>query len=701
MAVLQKIRVKFGLAISIIIALALLSFIIDPNTLESALQSMSSKYDVGKIAGKRVSYTDFQENVDKFTTINQIATGSSVQDENTQTQIRNAAWQDFLDRYMFIENAKAAGIRVDKDELYDLLMGSNISPVVEQNRNFAGEDGKYSPEVFQEFVQNAKSDESGRLNTFWNYIQSSVVTQKYYEKYEALLNNSSYMPKVFTDLDIAETNTTVDVEYVPVPFDYKDSTIVVSAKEIQNYYNAHKKEYKQKASRDIEYVVFEVEPSADDVARMAEDMVRLQEEFSAASNVRNFLVKSGSDKPYSERWYSKDELSGNFSSEIADFAFSGSNEVSPIYRSGNLFRVVKTMGSAVMPGSVFVKHIFFRAGNPDAQANADAVMAELKKGGDFAALAAQYSDDKSSASDGSLGSLGWMSQVSKIDGFEPCFSANINKPFVLDSPYGKHVVVVTDRRDVELRKQVAVLEKKAVASNETQNNCYAQANRFASIAGGTLEGYLRAVDSTGVYSHKANRITESTSSFGGVSHAKQITRWAFDAKPGKASEIITIDNNYFFIAALKAVREDGFTPVNEVAATIHETLRSEQLKLNTCKKVAEKIAGLTDLEAVAEACKGSVASREGVSFSVAGGTPALEPAFLGAVSKAPEGEICGPVAGEACVYVFKLSNRKTGSFYTEDDAKAEAEQKARYASQMIIPVMTEAAGVIDNRPRFY
>ena len=34
MAVLEKIRVKFGLVISIIIALALLSFIIDPSTLE-------------------------------------------------------------------------------------------------------------------------------------------------------------------------------------------------------------------------------------------------------------------------------------------------------------------------------------------------------------------------------------------------------------------------------------------------------------------------------------------------------------------------------------------------------------------------------------------------------------------------------------------------------------------------------------------
>ena len=92
MAVLEKIRVKFGLAISIIIALALLSFIIDPNTLGSALQSMSSKYDVGKIAGKSISYTDYQADIDRYTTINQLMTGSSVQNEETQQQIRNAAW---------------------------------------------------------------------------------------------------------------------------------------------------------------------------------------------------------------------------------------------------------------------------------------------------------------------------------------------------------------------------------------------------------------------------------------------------------------------------------------------------------------------------------------------------------------------------------------------------------------------------------
>ena len=74
MAVLEKIRVKFGVLISVIIALALLSFIIDPNTLDSAIHSMSSKYDVGVINGKSIAYTDYLEDVDRYTKIHEIVT---------------------------------------------------------------------------------------------------------------------------------------------------------------------------------------------------------------------------------------------------------------------------------------------------------------------------------------------------------------------------------------------------------------------------------------------------------------------------------------------------------------------------------------------------------------------------------------------------------------------------------------------------
>ena len=112
MAVLETIRVKLGILITVLIAVALLSFIIDPTTLQSVSSSMSSKYDVGEIDGKSISYNDFQADVEKFSTINEIMTGSSVKNEQQQIQIRNTAWQSLIDKYLFIKNAEAAGIHV-------------------------------------------------------------------------------------------------------------------------------------------------------------------------------------------------------------------------------------------------------------------------------------------------------------------------------------------------------------------------------------------------------------------------------------------------------------------------------------------------------------------------------------------------------------------------------------------------------------
>ena len=700
MAVLQKIRVKFGLAISIIIALALLSFIIDPNTLGSALQSMSSKYDVGQIAGKRVSYTDFQENVDKFTTIHQIASGSSVQNEQTQTQIRNAAWQDFVDRYMLTKNARNAGVRVGEEEMVDLTTGNNISPVLAQNPAFQDpETGLYSADALRSFVQdvNSGADESGRGKLFWNYLQNSVLTQKYYDKYGALLLNSNALPKVFADRAVAEANNTATVEYVMVPFNYNDSTVKVTSAEINAYYKAHKKDYKQTAGRDIEYVVYEVTPSEADVNAANEEIEARIAEFGSTTNMKAFLLRN-SESGYSEHWYTRNELASNLSSDIADFVFGGSNGVSPVYKSGNMFRAVRVMDSAMVPDSVYVKHILLQGAN--AKQQADSLCGVVAKGGNFANLAALYSVDKSSADGGEMGNLGWFTQTYTIPGFESVVTADLNKPFVLNTQYGTHVVMVTKRTKPVAKKQVAVLEKTAVPSQETYNAVYNKANRFASIAGNTLEGYRRAVDSTGVYSHPMNNVTEATSNYGSISQAKEITRWVFDNKPGKASNIITVNNNYFFVVALKDAREEGFRSVKDVAPAISEILRDRKLAEASKKDVEAKIAGLSTLEQVAEAFDASVTTREDVAFNSTG-APAVEPALLGAASVAPEGQICGPVAGESCVYVFQVSNRETGSFYTEEDAQNNEKQKIQYAAQMIVPTMMEYDDVKDNRARFF
>jgi len=691
MAVLEKIRVKFGLAISIIIALALLSFIIDPSTLESALNSMSSKYDVGQIAGKSISYTDFQAEVDRYTTINELLGAS--RDEETQKQIRNAAWQELLDRYMFVENAKDAGITVGEDEMLSLMSGEYVSSALAQNPVFMDENGVFSADRVKAFIQNVDADESGQLRTYWNYVQNTVHNQQYYAKYGALFTTSGSDNALQLAQAVEEGNTTADVDYFMVyyPLNDVDSTITVSDDEVRAYYKAHKDLFKQKANREIEYVVFEVVPSAADIAATSDAMTEAFDEFATTDNMRAFLLKN-SDRGQDNYWYKAGELA-TINAELDNQIFAG-NKLTQIITDGNTFYAGREMASKMMPDSAFVKHILLQGEN--AAQVADSLVNVLKKGGNFANLAATYSADQGSAADGELGSIGWMTQTYMIPGFEDVFDAKVGSPYVLTTQYGTHVVLVSNKTKPVAKKQVAILEKTALASKETFNSFYSQANTFATLAGGTYEGYQKALDSTKVYSHPAT-ITEATANYGAIDNAKEVTRWAFDNKPGKTSNIITVDNNYFFVATVKEANKEGYASVQKMAPQIYQVLLSKKQQEASTKQVAEKIAGAASLEEAAERLGVTVEHRDALSL----GSSSVEPALIGAIAAAKEGEIFGPVAGMMGSYVVRVANKEVGSFYSEADAKNLATQKAQYLSQMILSVMSEYDNVKDNRERFF
>ena len=697
MAVLEKLRVKFGMAVSIIIAIGLLSFIIDPNEVISAFNGMSSKYDVGEINGKSVSYNNFQEDIQKFTTINEFMNGSSAQGAEQQAQIRNAAWQDLIYRYLFDEKAAEAGIRVGDAEMVDLTSGNMLSPLISQNPAFMDENGKFSKANLVQMVNNLDSDQSGNLRLYWNYLQSSIYNQQLFSKYGSLFTQSNVVTPMMLKRTMAENNNTVDVDFVMVPFGYQqDSTIVVSDSEIKSYYNSHKKFYKQQASRDIEYVVFEVTPSSKDVAAEGKKVADIYDEFATADNMKSFLMKN-SDRPYDDVYYKPGDLK-TVSADVEDFVWNGTENVSKVISKGNDFYVARIMDTRMIPDSVYVRHILLQGEN--AEKEADSLKTVIAKGGNFSSLAAIYSADKNSAADGERGNIGWMTQNYMIPGFESVLTAAKNTPFVLKTNYGVHVVEVTKATAPVLKKKVALLYKETIASKETFQGMYAKANKFAVTAAGNYANYKKAVDTLGVYSHPVNNMLEGTDRLGSVENTKEVTRWAFENKPGKVSNIITVDNSFFIIATVKGVHKEGYAKVDEVASSIRQQLYYEKLADKKAAEVAEKIKGLDDLQAIAEKLGTTVSSQLGVAFSSMN-SQGLDPKFIGAVSVAPEGKVSAPLAGSIGVYVFKVTGKDTGSFYTEDDAKSRQSQMDMYASQMIIPVMMQDADVKDNRARFY
>ena len=660
MAALETIRVKFGVVITVLIAVALLSFIIDPTTLQSVSSSMSSKYDVGEIDGKSISYTDYQADVEKFTAINEVMTGASAQNEQQQLSIRNAAWQALVDKYLFEKNAKKAGIHVGVEEMNDIIAGNIDSPVFTQNPAFLDENGNFSTDMVREFLSYKDSDQTGRLQLYWDYLVESAKTQEFYAKYMSLFTQSNFTNALMLADEIADNNNTFNVEFVMVPFAYaQDSTITVSDSEIKEYYNAHKKFYKQSASRDIEYVVFEVKPSEGDIAAANQALVDVYDEFAATDNMRSFLL-ANSDRAYDQHWYKAGELT-SVAKVVDDYVFGDNASVSEVLTNGNTFYAVRVMEEALVPEEVQVKYVAENVENVDSLL----ILAEPQ----------------------------WITQVA---GYEDVMTAKKGEKVTVNGL----VFQVLDTKDPVAKKRVAVLEKSAVASKETVNGFYSQANTFATKSAGKYENFQKALEEEGVYAHPVNKMLESADRLGSIDNTREVTRWAFDAKKGEVSNIITVDNNYFIIAALKNINEEGFVPVSEVAASINSILYSEKAAEKKSAEVAEKIAGLADMQAIAEALGTTVSTKDGIAFS-AMGSQGLDPMFIGAASVAEEGKICGPLAGSIGVYVYKVTGRDTGAFFTEDDAKARDAQMTQYSTQMLVPVMMEDAEVKDNRARFY
>lgn len=698
MAILQKTRDKAGLAVSIIIALALLSFIIDPGTLESAFNMMSSKNNVGEINGKAVSYTDFQQDVDRFTVVNEMVTGNSAQSDQQQQQIRNAAWQNLVDKYLFTKKAADAGIKVGDEELKELLAGDMVSPVISQNPVFQDENGNFSKTALQNIINAVQTDQTGRLKTYWDYIQNTVFTQQFYAKYGSLFSASNFQNPLMLKRAIADNNNTANVDFVLVPSVFtQDSTITVSDEEVQKYYNDHKSLYRQNASRDMEYVVFEVTPSAADIEATKEAMNSIYDEFSTTEAVKTFLARN-SEKPLSEYWYRAGELN-TINTDLNEFVFSNASGTSPIVSDNeNVFYAGRIMATAQVPDSIYVRHILFAA--TDSQEKIDSVMNVLQKGESFANVATSVSADTQSAADGGQGNIGWLTQSYMIPGFEPALTAQVGKPFVLKTQYGTHIVEVTKRTAPVTKKQVAILQKSSLSSNETFNDYYSQASKFAKLAAGDYKNYKAAVDTLGVYSHPMTAVQESNDTYGSINQAREVTRWIFDNKVGKVSDIITVNNNYFFIATVTGIHKDGIATLDETKDVIRQQLFAQKAAEKAAADVAEQIKGMDDLQEIADKLNTSVSSDVDVRFASLNGQ-GLDPKFIGAVSVAPEGKICGPVAGMIGTYVFKVNGRDTGAFYTEDDAKANADQMASYMSQMILPVMMLDADVKDNRARFF
>lgn len=708
MAALQTIRSKGGILVSIIIGLALAAFIVGDALSSGASVFNRSRNQVGEVAGERIGVQEFQNKVTKNEEIVKMMNGLSALNDEQQTTLRENTWQQMVMEIVMNREYEALGIDVTGDELYDLLLGDNVSPII--RRMFTDPNtGEFDVNQARTTIKNLlESTGNTQQKAYWLNIEEQVADSRKQAKYNALLAKAIYATDAQAEESVKGSNVKADISYIVKNYTaISDSTVTVSNSEIKSYYETMKKRFEQPETRRIIYVNFDIDPSSEDYSETEKWSNDLVAEFAEAQNPAEF-VSMTSDKNFDAAYYKRGDITND---SLADFLFSKKEGVFGPYMENNSFRIARVADRRMLPDSVRARHILIAPQNNDyarAKAVADSLANVLKHGGDFEALARQYSTDQNSAVNG--GDLGWFGQQMMVQPFsDTVFFANPREIKVVVTQFGAHVVQVTDRAKPVEKVQVATVEKEIVASQKTTNRIYNDAHNFAN--GVTdLESFNKKVEETGLTKRVAS-LNKNDKGVAGMENARELVRQCYLAE-NVNSVLVTNEgvnifesDGKFTVAVVTEINEEGISPIQAVASTIRRELIRKKKAEMLAKELADATTGSESLLSVAQKVGLEVQEATEVTFNAfqipgAG----IEPKVIAAAVMTEQGKISAPIEGNQGVYVIMVNNRTEDEVTPELVAQAKGgmqQSNAYRTSYQAVQALMKNAEVTDTRYKFY
>lgn len=709
MATLQNIRNRGGLLVSIVIGLALVAFIVGDALSSGASIFNRSRNQVGEIAGEAISITDFQNQVDKNEEIVKMMNGVSALNDEQQSMLRENTWQQMVMEQIMNQEYEELGIDVSSEELYDMLLGSNMSPTIRQmfaDPNTGMVDVNRAHEIIRQLIAAPANTPQKK---YWLNMEEQIATSRKQEKYNELMSKALYI----TDEQAQETaqNNAVksDISYIVKNYNsIDDSTVSVSENEIKEYYNSHSKLFEQPESRKIVYVNFDIEASPEDYQETEKWVADMMDEFAETKNPGEFIELSSSDKKFDASYLKKEEISND---SLADFLFSGNKGVFGPYLEKNSYRISRTSDLRMLPDSVRARHILIVPKNNDlqqAETLADSLVNLLKKGADFEVLARQYSADQNSAVNG--GDLGWFGQRMMVQPFsDTVFFAKPKTTKVVKTQYGIHIVQVTGQSKPVQKVQIATIEKEVIPSQKTTNKIYNEARTFSHHIK-TSADFDKKVSETGLTKRIAT-VNKNDKTIAGMDNARELIRRTY--LTDKTGEVIVSNEelnifetgNKYTIAVLTEINEEGIAPLTSVKSQIKSILTQKKKGERLKQELEKSISGSGSLLSVAQKAGLDVKEATEItfnSFQLPGA--GIEPKVIATATQLEEGKLSAPIAGNQGVYVIMVNSRTQDEVTPEQIAQmknALLQSNLYRANYQAIEALIKNAAIKDTRYKFY
>lgn len=710
MAVIGKIRKRSTLLL-VFVGLALAAFVLGDLFKNLGKSQNVDPGVIGKINGEKIAMSDFNARMDQaIENVKQQQGKENITNEENY-QIMTEVWNQMLRENIMLQQCINIGLAYDNGvdklpgismkEFIDLIKGDYPHPFILQNFSDpqTGRFDKTGVEKFLAQVEAGKKSTNPEEQTRafkseiqWKALEDFIKKDRLVEKYNNLVGKAFYMPKALAEVSYKENNLNTAARYFAVRYStINDSTIKPTDADFTAYYEEHKYEFEQKEeTRNIDYIVWNVKPSAEDIKMLEEDVASLKSEFITTTNdeALQFAIRN-SDSRFDTNWIKK----GSLPVYIDSLAFNSAiGSVFGPWTENEAYHLGRLIDVQARPDSMRASHILIsyqgamRAAaeitRTSAQAKlfADSLLKVVKtNGAAFEELAGSISDDM--AAKEKNGDLDWFADGNMVPAFnDACIKGKVGDMLVVETPFGFHVIKITGKKDPIKKVKVAMLDKKISFTPETYNDYFNQASKFASMVKDTT-AFDTATANQGLQVMHSSNMRIMDQNIQGLSESRKIVQWAFNenTEEGKISDIFDFDNK-LVIAVMRDVKKKGILPLEDV---------KEYITVLVIREVkARQLMGQlknqgNDINAIALKHNVLIDTVPILSFATYSlPTYGPEPNIQGRIPMMKENTLYGPLKGEQGVF-FVIVDKITPPAANPDNYSMIRMQAQMYFNQRI------------------
>lgn len=707
MSTLQTLRERAGILVAVVIGLALLFFVIGDFFGNGQGNNVRAKhyYEIAHIGKETVSYQDYQARIEEISSIYEMS-GTPVNTETMTENIQEQTWNQMLRDYIMNPEFEELGLAISSDELLDLVQGDEPHPIV-KNLFTDPNTGMLNRAALANFLRGMNDDPT--MKAYWLFFEDEITKDRINSKYNNLVAKGLYVPTAIAEMESDITNRSVDFSYVfRRTNEVADSLISLNESDLNKYYQKHKEEFDRPASRDIEYVVFAVIPSRQD---SLETLERIEKEISNLAKAEDIpqFVNLTSDTRFQNRYYSTEEIADTLQEFVRQ---EDMQAVFGPWLDGNSYKIARLADVMARPDSVRARHILI---SPNQSRNmemcktlADSIVNELKQGKEFETLAVLYSDDTGSAQLG--GDLGWFPEGMMVEAFSnACFSTSPERFQLVETQFGYHIIEVTNRSRSRTKYKLAIVDRSIEPSNETYQDIYSEATRFAGT-NNTYEKFNQSVADQGLDKRIATDIRRDAKTLPGLPEPRELIRSAYEME--KADKIILDQNeqavfeieDLYIVAYLTHIQEEGIAPLDDVRSEIRLSVSNEKKADYLAEQLKKEMAEVSSLEELSSQNNLEIYDANNITFTTfsipMGG---MEPRVIASAISAEEGVLTGPVKGNNGVYVLTVNalNENPGASDPQSVRERMAIGLQSRAVFEAYEALKEKMNVKDMRYKFY